>query len=135
MTIEANTELIMIQASTFQQQVQQSFKLNADGIVGVVDRLLIVSSECKLTFDWDNGDCRIRSANMDEVNIPMRVSLFRAMIARVAAIVSEQTTDSISPYQGDGTITLDDPPEAAITVTYRNNPGDLLLMIAPKADS
>ena len=52
----------------------------------------------------------------------MQKSLARAILARVAALCNERNPSSVSPYGGQGEVTLFNDPEAIVQVSVVNTP-------------
>jgi hypothetical protein len=108
-----------------------------DGVVGVVDDLLAACREHSLEIDWRGESCRIRSAGGEWEtlrDLSVRKSVFRAIIARVAAICNEQNPNSVSPYGGDGTILVRPAPPLALHVTFANTAAEQRLAISIAAN-
>jgi hypothetical protein len=79
------------------------------GIVGLVDDLLVVCSERCLQLDWQADRFRFRSFGGDWeelTDLALPKSVFRAIIARIAALCNERTLNSISPYGGQGELSF-----------------------------
>ena len=83
-------------AETFRRILLQP----AGGIVGLVDELLEASLEGRHQLDWQDDRCRVRFFDgdwKDTIDVPMRKSVFQAILARIAALCHEQTSVAISP--------------------------------------
>ncbi len=67
------------------------------GIAGLVDDLLTVCRDHALELDWQAGRCRFRSSGGDWelIELPLRKSVFRAILARVAVLCNERIPDSV----------------------------------------
>lgn len=114
------------------------------GVIGLVDDLLAMCREQGLQLDWQAHRCRVRSCGGDWEELldvplmdnPRRKSVFRAILARVAALCNEQTPNSVSPYGGQGELTLGGIPPAVVRVTFANTPEEqkleLLLETRPE---
>src|SRR5438874_8498676 len=73
------------------------------GVAGLVDDLLVLCRENRLQLDWQAGSCRVRfpDSNWEELpDVPLRKSVFRAILARIAALCNERGLKSVSPYGG-----------------------------------
>jgi hypothetical protein len=85
------------------------------GVVGLVDDLLKVARGQGLQLDWQAGRCRVRgiASNGEEwIDVPLGKSVFRAILARVAALCNERDPNSVSPYGGQAELSAGgDPPE------------------------
>src|SRR5687767_10686363 len=83
--------------------LHRAFAHSTRGVVGVVDDLLRLCPNEGLRLDWQDERCRVTSASngFEEVlTWPMRKSVFRAILARVASLCNERSTSSVSPYGG-----------------------------------
>ena len=92
--------ILFHRAETFRRILLQP----AGGIVGLVDELLEASLEGRHQLDWQDDRCRVRFFDgdwKDTIDVPMRKSVFRAILARIAALCHEQTSVAISPYGGE----------------------------------
>ena len=73
------------------------------GVVGLVDDLLVACEKYGLQLDWQAECCRVRSLGggwEELIDVPLRKAVFRAVLARVAALCNERTPNSVSPYGG-----------------------------------
>src|SRR5437879_5136120 len=76
-----------------------------DGFVSIVDDVLSLCRRHALQLDWRDDRCRVRSVGSDEqaeVEMPLRRSGFRAVLARVAKLCNDQAPGTFSPYGGSG---------------------------------
>jgi hypothetical protein len=99
----------MIHPTLFADRVQMAFHPTPRGVVGLVDDLLGLCRHYQLQMRFQDGHCVIRrlGAEAEEsLDITVPKSVFRAAIARVAAICNEQRPESVTPYRGEGNITL-----------------------------
>jgi hypothetical protein len=95
------------------------------GIVGLVDDLLKACRGHNLQLDWQAGRCRVRflGGNGEELlDVPLRKSVFRAILARVAALCNERSRNSVSPYGGQGELSVGANPPALFRVGFVNTP-------------
>ena len=95
-----------------------------NGIVGLVDELLEVSMKISHQMDWQADRCRVRFFDGDwkeSIDVPMRKSVFRAILARIAALCNEQTSVAISPYGGQGDLSVG-ANSARLRVAFVNTP-------------
>lgn len=72
--------------------------------MGLVDELLEASLEGRYQLDWQDDRCRVRFFDgdwKDTIDVPMRKSVFRTILARIAALCNEQALVAISPYGGE----------------------------------
>jgi hypothetical protein len=106
----------------------------AQGIVGLVDDLLRLCRERGLHLDWQADCCRVRplaGGSEEVIESPLRKSVFRAILARVAVLCNERTPPSVSPYGGQGELTAGDNPATIFRVNFTNTPGEQRLELTP----
>ncbi len=95
------------------------------GIAEFVDDLLMVCRKYGLQLDWQVDHCRVRSFLGDweeRVDILLRKSVFRAILARLASLCNERTPDSVSPYGGQGELSAGSDPTGLFRVAIVNTP-------------
>jgi hypothetical protein len=91
----------------------------------LVEDLLAVCLEHGLQLDWQADRCRVRPPGGDWeelMGVPLRKSVFRAILARVAALCNEQAPHSVSPYGGQGELSVGASPTAVFHVAFVNTP-------------
>ena len=106
------------------------------GVAGLVDELLTVCREHSLQLDWQVNRCRVRSSGeeWEEVaDVPIRKSIFRAILARIAVLCNEQTPNSVSPYGGQGAFSVGAAPSAVCKVAFTNTPDQQKLELTTEA--
>lgn len=78
------------------------------GLVGLVDELLALGGQHSLQLAWQADACSIHSFGgpgaETAVSVPLRRSVFRAILARIASVLNEAVPDSVSPYGGQGQV-------------------------------
>jgi hypothetical protein len=112
------------------------------GIAGMVDDLLVLCREHGLQLDWQADRCRVRSFGCDceeLMEVPLRKSVFRAILARVATLCNERAPNSVSPYGGQGELSVDANPATVVRVAFVNTPAtqklELMIAIQPAAET
>jgi hypothetical protein len=113
----------MTTTSSLSLSLQRAFEPPASGFVGIVDNLLALCREGQLEviYHSETCHCSIRHGAVEEsIEIPFRKSVFRAMLARVAALCNEQRPDSVSPYGGQGELSVGPVPVAVFLVKFVN---------------
>jgi hypothetical protein len=117
----------MSDPSPLSEQLRRAFGPNPCGVVGVVDELLAVCREQPLQFDWQSGTCRVRSlgaVGQEPIEVPLPKSVFRAILARLAALCNARVPDSVSPYCGNGEVLIGADSPAVFRVTFTNTPDE-----------
>lgn len=114
--------------------LQRAFERPTRGVVGLVDDLLMLCPEQGLQLHWEADRCRVRSpANGSEevLDQPLRKSVFRAILARVATLCNERSPNSVSPYGGQGELLFGADPPAIFRVTFTNTTDEQKLELIP----
>ena len=122
----------MTKLSTFPERLQKAFDPTRRGVVGLVDDLLGLCRECGLTLDWQANKCRVHPLGTEQpgsIEIPLPKSVFRAILARVAALCNERIPNSVSPYGGDGELSFGTNPPTFFRVAFTNTPGEQRLEV------
>ena len=122
----------MTAVADFHYRVQKVFEPNGRGVVALVDELLTLSGERALRLDCHDEECRIRTLDVqpeESIELPLQNSVFRALLARVAALCNERMADSVSPYGGEGEIALGSNPPTILRVAFVNRPGEQRLEV------
>jgi hypothetical protein len=104
------------------------------GVAGLVDELLAVCREHGLQLEWQANRCRVRpvgGAWQDVTDVPLRKSVFRAVLARMAALCNDGGSGPVSPYGGQGEIKVGANPATVFRVAFINTPGEQRLELAP----
>ena len=119
-----------------QQQFTGAFRKALEhpsgGVVGLVDDLLKLCQEHGLQFDWQADRCRVRflADGLEEViDGPFRKSVFRAILARVAALCNQRRPKSVSPYGGRGEVLVPSD-RTLLQVSFANTPDEQWLKMA-----
>lgn len=123
----------MIQSTSFAERVQKAFRPTPRGVVGLVDDLLGLCRVHQLRIRFADGRCSVRrlgTEDPDEVHVPLAKSVFRAALARVAALCNEQHPGSVTPYRGEGEVVVPPPPSpnclppSTCYVSFTNTPSE-----------
>ena len=117
--------------SELSDAILKAFEPPESGFVGIVDNLLQLCHTAQLEIAWSGNACRVcfRRGTVEEVlDVPLRKSVFRAILARVAALCNQQRAESVSPYGGRGEIRLDSGP--ILSVQFENTAAEQRLNMA-----
>ncbi len=112
-------------ASHISGVIHRILKQPTRGVVGLVDDLLALCNEQRLQLEWQTDRCRIRSNEGDWeelIDLPLRKSVFRSILARFAVLCNEFHPDSVSPYGGQGELSVGTNPSAVFLVVFTNTP-------------
>src|SRR5688500_6939489 len=120
----------MIQPMPFQERLRCVFTSPRE-VVGLVDDLLGLCHEQGLRIDYLNAHCVVRSIGdqAQETEIPLPKSVFRAILARVAALCNDQHPDAVTPYGGEAQFSLGSIPSAIFHVAFTNTPEEQRLQV------
>jgi hypothetical protein len=127
----------MSTTSQVSDELRHALGHSTRGVVGLVDGLLAVCQKHGLQLDWQADRYRVRSfgGDWEELNdVPLRRSVFRAILARVAALCNEQTPDSVSPYGGQGRLSVGANPPSVFRVTFANTPAEQKMELLTEID-
>jgi hypothetical protein len=120
--------------SQLSRSLRSVFERPGEGAVALVDDLLRMCPDRGLQIHWHANRCSVRSGangSEDVLDFPLRRSVFRAMLARVAALCNERQPHSVSPYGGQGELVLDADPPAVFRVTFQNKTDEQRLDLIP----
>lgn len=96
----------------------------ADGITGIVDEMLVVCSDYRLKLEWEQENCRVHALDEDwstVVPVPLKKSVFRAVLARVA-VLCDELSNTTSLYGGQGEVKTSGANPSRIRVKFENSP-------------
>ncbi len=82
--------------------------------------------------DFQDGYCSVRPIGVesgDSINVPLPKSVFRAVLARIAALCNERNPDSVTPYRGEGEFSIRTDPFTAFHVAFTNSPDEQRLEV------
>lgn len=119
-------------------RLRQVLMQPTNGVVGLVDDLLTLCGQHGLQLDWQADRCRVRSpggAWHDLLHVPFRKSVFRAILARIAALCNEQVPSSVSPYDGQGELLAGADPPVTILVAFANTTAEQRLELTTQVPS
>src|SRR5437016_3972082 len=111
----------MSTASQVSDELRRALVHPTRGVAGLVEDLLAMCQKHGLQLDWQADRCRARSFGGDWeelVDVPLRKSVFRAILARVATLCNEQTPDSVSPYGGQAELSVGANPPSVFRITF-----------------
>lgn len=123
----------MTQSTPFAERVQKAFRPTPRGVVGLVDDLLGLCRVHQLRLQFADGLCSVRRLGADDADalqVPLPKSVFRAALARVAALCNERRPGSVTPYRGEGEVVVPTPPSpngvppSTCYVSFTNTPSE-----------
>ncbi len=87
------------------KQVEEVLADGPRNAVELVEELLSVLQSQGMRLDWQDGQCRFQCLplNLSESgSVPLPLSVFRTVLARLAVLCNTHRPDSVSPYGGEG---------------------------------
>lgn len=99
----------MITTTPLAELVQNLFRPSESGVVGLVDQLLRLSKVYNLRFNFENGVCRVKrleTNSTDSIEVTIPKSVFRAILARIAALCNANYPGSVTPYGGESEVAI-----------------------------
>jgi hypothetical protein len=124
----------MSESLTIPEQIRHALTTPTGGVLGLVDDLLMVSREQGLSLDWRSDHCRVRFPGGDSpasIEVPLRKSVVRAALARIAVLCNERSPNSVSPYGGQGELSVGTDPATVLRVAFVNTPDEQRLELTP----
>jgi hypothetical protein len=120
--------------STSTELLRHALTTPSRGVHGLVDDLLAVSREHGIQLDWKADHCRVRlreGGPLGWIEVPLRKSIVRAALARVAVLCNQRNPNSVSPYGGQGELLVGTDSTTAMRVAFVNTPDEQSLELAP----
>jgi hypothetical protein len=120
-------------ATVLADALVKAFDPPASGFVGIVDNLLQLCRGGDMELAWRSNAChaRIRQGTVEEtLDLPLRKAVFRAMLARIAALCNQHQPGSVSPYGGQGEIHLGPDAREVFSAHFVNTTGEQSLKLA-----
>jgi hypothetical protein len=113
----------MNSATVLADALARAFEPPASGFVGIVDNLLQLCRGGDVELAWQSNACHVRipQGTVEEtLDLPIRKAVFRAILARIAALCNQCQPDSVSPYGGRGEIHLGPGPQTVFSANFVN---------------
>lgn len=124
----------MNRPSLLSERIGRVLTTSLHGVVGMVDGLLAASREEAFRIAWQAGRCHVslpKAEPPDHVDVPVPKSVFRAALARIAALCNERIPTSVSLYGGLGEVAVGADPVKVVRVKFVNTPEEQSLELAP----
>lgn len=121
----------------FPERIQTVLQPGRHGVVDLVDGLLCLCPAEGFEIAWQDDRCCVRRFGVvppETIEIPLARAVFRAVLARVAALCNDRVPDSVSPYGGEGELTAGTGAAAIFRAVFTNTPGEQRLEIRRFAD-
>lgn len=117
-------------------KLAQDLSRPTGGVAAFVDALLKAALNVSLQVQWKDGRVLLRhldAALSEDAVLSIPKSALRAALARVAVLCSQVRADSVSPYEGTGTIFTDGNPQG-IDIRFENTADRVRLELSPKRE-
>ncbi|HEY7427756.1 MAG TPA: hypothetical protein VH682_26230 [Gemmataceae bacterium] len=124
----------MNDSSTSLERLHHALTTPSGGVLGLVDELLAVAREHGLQLDWKADHCRVQfreGGSSDSIEVPLRKSVVRAVLARIAVLCNQRKPNSSSPYGGQGELFVGADPTTTIRAVFVNTPDEQSLELTP----
>jgi hypothetical protein len=121
-------------SSTSPERLRHALTTSSGGVFGLVEELLAVFREHGLRLDWKADHCRVQfreGGPPDAIEVPLRKSVVRAALARIAALCNQRHPNSVSPYGGQGELLVGTDPTTTMRVDFVNTPDEQRLELTP----
>jgi hypothetical protein len=122
----------MSEQATFADRFKTAFRPAGGGVVALTEQVLHLFGEPGAVIECREGRCWCQprgSAEKEAVEVPLSKPLFRAILARVAAMCNEQSPGAVSPYGGAGDLTTGGTPSGRFHVEFLNTAGEQRLEV------
>jgi hypothetical protein len=122
---------------SFPERIRRAFEPTQTGVVGLVDNLLDLCREQGLQLGWHGNRCHVRplgAGPQESAELPLPKSVFRAILARLATLCNEQSPGSVSPYGGEGELSVGTSPRMVYRVAFTNTRGEQGLELSLSAE-
>jgi hypothetical protein len=120
---ERDPRCALIISKTADDRLRRAFAPTQGGIVGLTDQLLEACAGSDVAFkrvgneilcNWtDNGETK-------EALVTLPSAAFRTILARIATFCNEYSPSAVSPYGGEGLLTVKGPSPKVIRVAFVN---------------
>jgi hypothetical protein len=111
--------------SQLAERIRKVFQPTERGVIGLDNSLLELSRGHRLRFEFQDNERHVRPSDsdiQDSIDVPLSRSVFRAILARVATLCNEQVPNAVTPYRGEGEISVCTNPPATFRVAFTNTP-------------
>ncbi len=127
----------MIQSQTDDGRLRRAFAPTHGGIVELTDQLLEACVGSDVEFKRVGNQCVCNwtvNGETKESLVPVPPAAFRTILARVAALCNEYSPNAVTPYRGEGLLTVKGPPPTVVRVAFVNTPDEQRLEVKRNAE-
>jgi len=111
-----------------------NYKPRERGVLDLIDDILRHCAEDRIRFSGGHGtvtETPLPCGNPRSIAFPFRNSIFRLIMARMAALCHELSSQDVSPYGGKGSFTDPRWPHVCFQVDFMNTPAEQRLELTP----
>jgi hypothetical protein len=122
----------VIPSQTADDRLRRAFAPTQGGIVGLTDQLLEACVDSDVEFQRVGDRCVCNwtvNGETKEALVPLPPAAFRTILARVAALCNESSPNAVTPYRGEGLLTLRGPAPTVVRVAFVNTPDEQRLEV------
>lgn len=104
------------------------------GVLGLVEELLAIARQEEVRLDATGDRFQIHlscDGQVETIDTPLRRSVVRASLARVAVLCNEHRPNAVSPYGGEGELPATAPAGPGIRVSFVNTLDEQRLELVP----
>jgi hypothetical protein len=127
----------VIPSQTADDRLRLAFAPTHGGIVGLTDQLLEACVGSDVHFKRFGNQCVCTwtvNGETKEALVPLPPAAFRTILARIAALCNEYSPNTVTPYGGEGLLTVKGPPPTAVRVVFVNTPNEQRLELRRNAE-
>jgi hypothetical protein len=128
----------VIPSQTADDRLRRAFAPTQGGIVGLTDQLLEACVGSDVEFKRVGNRCVCNwtvNGKTKEAPVPVPAAAFRTILARIAVLCNEFSPNAVSPYGGEGLLTVKGPPPMVLRVAFVNTPNEQRLEVRHNAES
>jgi hypothetical protein len=126
----------VIPSQTADGRLRRAFAPTQGGIVGLTDQLLEACVDSDVEFKRIGNRCVCNwtvNGETKEALVPVPPAAFRTILARVAVLCNEYSPNAVTPYRGEGLLTVKGPPPTVVHVAFVNTPDEQRLEVKRNA--
>ena len=134
---ERDPRCAVIPSQTADGRLRRAFAQTQGGIIGLTDQLLeaCVGSDVKFKRIGNRCVCKWTvNGETKEALVPVPPAAFRTILARVAVLCNEYSPNAVTPYRGEGLLTVKGPPPTVVRVAFVNTPDEQRLEVKRNAE-
>jgi hypothetical protein len=127
----------VIISQTADDRLRRAFAPTQGGIVELTDQLLEACVGSDVEFKRVGNRCVCNwsvKGETKEAVVPLAPAACRTILARIAALCNEYSPNAVTPYGGEGLLTVKGPPPTVVRVAFVNTPVEQRLEVRRNAE-